>query len=168
MQVREFDLRTIDKMLPCPFCGGEAELDTAQNYRAINGHFGNRVVVYCADCGADQGTCVEDVPDIHPNEVIERWNKRAALPPRELLREALSALAEIARDDVGGLQAIYEEHEFDPRDHSKDTCVAKMKAWMEDEATYFMGPIRYRRERARAAADKIRAALEQQQKGEKL
>lgn len=79
-----------------------------------------------------------------------------------IMREALEALTEIARDDIGGLQALYEEHEFDPRDHSKDTCVAKMKSWMEDEATYFMGRIRYRRERARAAADKIRAALEPQ------
>jgi hypothetical protein len=79
MQVREFDLRSLDKMLPCPFCGGEAELDTHQAYAQIaNGKIGHRVVVYCADCGADQGTCVEDVPDIHPNEVIERWNKRHA------------------------------------------------------------------------------------------
>jgi hypothetical protein len=98
MQVREFDLRTLDKMLPCPFCGGEAELDTAQGYRAINGHFGNRVVVYCRDCGADQGTCIEDVPDIHPNEVIERWNKRSASDAQaervRVLESALKPFAE--------------------------------------------------------------------------
>jgi len=82
MQVREFDLKSLDKLLPCPFCGGEAELDTHQGYRSMStGNIGNRVVVYCTKCDADMGTCVEDVPDIHPNEVIERWNRRAPAPP---------------------------------------------------------------------------------------
>lgn len=85
MQVREFDLNSLDKLLPCPFCGGDAELDTHQAYRNIStGDIGHRVAVYCTKCDADMGTCIEDVPDIHPNEVIERWNTRAAAA---LLRE---------------------------------------------------------------------------------
>ena len=100
MQVREFDLRSLDKMLPCPFCGGTAELDTHQAYAQIaNGRIGHRVVVYCADCGADQGTCVEDAPDIHPNEVIERWNKRATSDAQaERVRVLAFALEEIKSD----------------------------------------------------------------------
>lgn len=98
MQVREFDFRSLDKILPCPFCGGDAELDTGQTYRALNGQFGHRVVVYCTKCDADMGTCVEDVPDIHPNEVIERWNCRAA-PQGDGLAE-LRALSEKATPGV--------------------------------------------------------------------
>ena len=135
MQVREFDLRSLDKMLPCPFCGGTAELDTHQAYAQIaNGRIGHRVVVYCADCGADQGTCVEDAPDIHPNEVIERWNKRAALPSRELLADALDALDRMLRHS-----GVADAHAMD-------------KFGSDHEAE----------RRARAAADKIRAALDHQ------
>ncbi len=98
MQVREFDLKSLDKLLPCPFCGADAELDTHQGYRSISdGRIGNRVVVYCTKCDADMGTCVEDVPDIHPNEVIERWNRRAdtsALAARlRSMEEALQLIA---------------------------------------------------------------------------
>ena len=143
MQVREFDLRSLDKMLPCPFCGGEAELDTHQAYAQIaNGKIGHRVVVYCTDCGADQGTCVEDVPDIHPNEVIERWNKRGAMPQRELLAEALGALAPMTR---GLKEADY----YCPDDVA------------EDHTVLISASIAELRE-ARAAADKIRAALTQE------
>jgi Lar family restriction alleviation protein len=63
---------------PCPFCGGDAELDTQQGYRALGtGRTGTRIVVYCRNCGADQGICREDVPDIEPTTVIEMWNRRA-------------------------------------------------------------------------------------------
>ena len=83
----------------------------------------------------------------------------SAMPGRELLAEALEALTEIARDDIGGLQAIYEAHKFDPGDYDKDTCVARLRSWMEDEATYLMGRISYHRTRARTAANKIRDDL---------
>lgn len=68
-------------LLPCPFCGGEAELDTAQAYRALSGGaLGSRAVVYCTRCGADMGFCYEDArgtprEDI-VNQVVDDWNRR--------------------------------------------------------------------------------------------
>jgi hypothetical protein len=63
----------------CPFCGGEAELDTRQGYAQFppNGRHGSRIAVYCRECGADIGVCREDVPDIEPEQVAELWNRRA-------------------------------------------------------------------------------------------
>lgn len=68
------------KLLPCPFCGGEAEMDTRQGYLALGtGRLGNRIAVYCRRCDADMGVCIEDVPDITPEQVAEMWNRRAAV-----------------------------------------------------------------------------------------
>lgn len=69
------------KLLPCPFCGWKAELDTSQAYRALSGGaVGSRAVVYCTGCGADMGFCYEDAPgtpheDI-VNQVVDDWNRR--------------------------------------------------------------------------------------------
>jgi Lar family restriction alleviation protein len=67
-------------LLPCPFCGGDAEIDTQQAYRNIrSGNLETAIAVYCRDCGAQVMTCRGDVPDVRPEEVIEMWNKRAAI-----------------------------------------------------------------------------------------
>lgn len=67
-------------LLPCPFCGGEAEMDTRQGYLALGtGRLGNRIAAYCRSCNADMGVCVEDVPDIEPEQVADMWNRRAAV-----------------------------------------------------------------------------------------
>lgn len=67
-------------LLPCPFCGGEAEIDTRQGYLALGtGRLGNRIAAYCRSCNADMGVCVEDVPDIEPEQVADMWNRRAAV-----------------------------------------------------------------------------------------
>lgn len=74
-----------EELKPCPFCGGEAELDTSQAYRALSGGtLGSRAAVYCARCGADMGFCYEDAPgtpreDI-VNQVVDDWNRRAPSP----------------------------------------------------------------------------------------
>jgi hypothetical protein len=79
---------------PCPFCDGEAELDTSQAYRALSGGtLGSRAAVYCTRCGADMGFCYEDAPgtpreDI-VNQVVNDWNRRAPSPD---MREAVEAL----------------------------------------------------------------------------
>ena len=86
-----------EELKPCPFCGGEAELDTSQAYRALSGGaLGFRAVVYCARCGADMGFCYEDAPgtpreDI-VNQVVDDWNRRAPSPD---MREAVEARREI-------------------------------------------------------------------------
>jgi hypothetical protein len=63
---------------PCPFCGGDSELDTRQGYAQFppNGKSGTRITVYCRDCGSEVGVCREDVPDITPEAVVEMWNRR--------------------------------------------------------------------------------------------
>lgn len=74
-----------EELKPCPFCGGEAELDTSQAYRALSGGtLGSRAAVYCARCGADMGFCYEDAPgtpreDI-VNQVVDDWNRRVPSP----------------------------------------------------------------------------------------
>lgn len=83
-----------EELKPCPFCGGLAELDTSQAYRALSsGALGSRAAVYCARCGADMGFCYEDAPgtpreDI-VNQVVDDWNRRAPSPD---MREAVEAL----------------------------------------------------------------------------
>lgn len=82
-----------EELKPCPFCGGLAELDTSQAYRALSsGALGSRAAVYCARCGADMGFCYEDAPgtpreDI-VNQVVDDWNRRAPSPD---MREAVEA-----------------------------------------------------------------------------
>lgn len=67
----------MDELKPCPFCGGDAELDTRQGYSQFpNGQRGSRIAAYCRDCGADIGICREDVPSIEPEQVVELWNRR--------------------------------------------------------------------------------------------
>lgn len=69
----------MNQLKPCPFCGGNAEMDTRQSYAQFppNGRTGTRIVVYCCDCGADIGVCREDVPDVSAEEVAESWNRRS-------------------------------------------------------------------------------------------
>lgn len=85
-----------EELKPCPFCGGLAELDTSQAYRALSsGALGSRAAVYCARCGADMGFCYEDAPgtpreDI-VNQVVDDWNRRAPSPDMREVVEALTA-----------------------------------------------------------------------------
>lgn len=100
-----------EELKPCPFCGGEAELDTRQAYRALSGGtLGSRAAVYCARCDADMGFCYEDAPGIPRedivNQVVDDWNRRAPSPD---MREAVEALTTLiyeithlsAEDDKG-------------------------------------------------------------------
>jgi len=82
-------------LLRCPFCGGQAEMDTRQGYRALGtGRMGNRIAIYCRSCDADMGVCIEDVPDITPEQVAEMWNRRAAVEAdrRDHVRGAASVI----------------------------------------------------------------------------
>ena len=66
------------KLLPCPFCGGEAEfyrMTTRQNFR-----WSDCVGVRCKTCGASCSTVLYDAR-IHPNdeeyyEAAKAWNTR--------------------------------------------------------------------------------------------
>ena len=56
--VEQFDA---EALLPCPFCGGEAELRSGGTWRWV----------HCLTCGADGPT------DIHKSVAVAGWNKRA-------------------------------------------------------------------------------------------
>lgn len=86
-----------EELKPCPFCGGLAELDTSQAYRALSsGALGSRAAIYCTRCSAEVGFCYEDAPgtpreDI-VNQVVDDWNRRSPSPD---MREAVEAATKL-------------------------------------------------------------------------
>ena len=65
------------RLKPCPFCGGEAELDSNISFREfVSGEISRAVSVYCRSCSAEITVCVPDVPDITPEQVADMWNSR--------------------------------------------------------------------------------------------
>ena len=74
-----------DRLLPCPFCGGEAENDFQQTYRAIqDGRIDHGAAVYCTRCNANMIMCRGDHPELSDEErmavMIEDWNRRSPTP----------------------------------------------------------------------------------------
>ena len=72
------------KLLPCPFCGSPAEMDTRRAYRNLaTGHLGTAMAIYCTQCDADMTVCLEDHPDFGTDEIaqmlIAQWNKRVGI-----------------------------------------------------------------------------------------
>lgn len=69
-------------LLPCPFCGGNAELDTRRSYRKIgSGDLDDAVAVYCLECTADHMACRADHIGLTTNDLVDivsaAWNRRA-------------------------------------------------------------------------------------------
>lgn len=50
---------------PCPFCGGEAILET------VDGNSPEECYIYCPECDFESGVYSE------PKFIIEKWNRRA-------------------------------------------------------------------------------------------
>lgn len=72
-----------DQLKPCPFCGGDAELDANQAYCDINtGHIGTAISIYCVGCGVSITLCRKDMPEYSVDELVEiitnTWQKRQA------------------------------------------------------------------------------------------
>lgn len=66
--------------------------------------------------------------------------------------EALEGvLKEISRVDVGGLQGIAEQHEFDEGDYPPAEVIARLRAWYAEEVRYLLSTVAWRREKARSA-----------------
>jgi len=66
------------KLKPCPFCGGQAELDSQQSFREfVSGKISRSVAVYCTKCSAEISVCIPDVPDVQPEQLADMWNQRA-------------------------------------------------------------------------------------------
>jgi hypothetical protein len=86
---------SMNELKPCPFCGGDAELDTRQGFVYLKSgqpRHGSRMTVYCRECGADIGICREDVPDVYPELVVEMWNRRtSSTVPRGVIETSAEA-----------------------------------------------------------------------------
>lgn len=69
-----------DTLLPCPFCGGDAESDHHQAFRSLEGELGEAVTIYCTRCTARVGMCRADHPEYAPEDMmtilVEAWNSR--------------------------------------------------------------------------------------------
>lgn len=70
-----------DTLLPCPFCGGDAEQDHHEAFRALHdGELGEAVTIYCTRCTARVEMCHADHPEYAPEDMMtilaEAWNSR--------------------------------------------------------------------------------------------
>jgi len=68
-------------LLPCPFCGGEAESDMQQAFRTLSGgYLSNAVAIYCTKCTAQVSMCHDDHKEYAPEDLMtilaEAWNLR--------------------------------------------------------------------------------------------
>lgn len=69
-------------LLPCPFCGGDAEMDTQRSYRAMSprADIGHGVAIYCTKCSADMMHCYEDHAGTDKEDLwadlAGLWNRR--------------------------------------------------------------------------------------------
>lgn len=53
------------ELKPCPFCGGEAILET------VDGNGPEECYIYCPECDFESGVYSE------PKFIVEKWNRRA-------------------------------------------------------------------------------------------
>lgn len=91
------------ELKPCPFCGGEAELDANRSFREfVSGEISRAVSAYCTWCPAEITVCVPDVPDITPEQVAEMWNQRTESAAVAAEREACAEIAKQVAGEVIG------------------------------------------------------------------
>lgn len=71
------------KVLPCPFCGEDAEADRQQSFRALSdGKIHSNVAIYCPKCPVNMSLSRADLPEYTDDELydvlVEKWNARVA------------------------------------------------------------------------------------------
>src|SRR5688500_4766278 len=74
-----------DKLLPCPFCGSDAEQDYTRAFRHLSGgRLDHGAAIYCTSCNADMIMCRGDHPELSDEErmgaMVENWNRRTPAP----------------------------------------------------------------------------------------
>lgn len=119
-----------ETLAPCPFCGGEAELERS-NERFEYGTGGPNSVmewgyyVYCTKCSA--GIAAVDVPPPSPEEAAEEWNRRvesadhAALVAR--IAELEAQLAAARPDQVAAQMAALADNDAESRHMDGDALL---------------------------------------------
>lgn len=69
-----------NELKPCPFCGGDAEMNTHQHYRAINFKLDTSVAIYCRSCSVTMALARLDNPDASTETLadvlVKTWNTR--------------------------------------------------------------------------------------------
>lgn len=87
------------ELKPCAHCGGEAECDSRQAFRAMSsGKIRGRFAIYCTSCNSDMGFCYDDIEssnhDAAVDQTIIAWNARASDTEITRLTEAMRAAEE--------------------------------------------------------------------------
>lgn len=82
------------ELKPCAHCGGAAECDSRQAFRAMHsGEIRSRFAIYCTSCNSDMGFCYDDIEssdhDAAVDQTITAWNTRASDAEITRLTEAL-------------------------------------------------------------------------------
>lgn len=103
----------MNKLLPCPFCGGIAKLETS--IRLFDSQIFNTTHIECQVCHAQSkhvwNTHYDDKPNEREKEVIDKWNTRK---PMQEIVERLEEQSEECRkywnefddeDSFGGMNA---------------------------------------------------------------
>ena len=90
----------MDKLLPCPFCGEEAEMDSQQSFMDFQGRLRKRIAIYCTSCPAEVGMCYDDCEGLSREMVIPLWNRRAVrVEVREVEQNAVRRIPETVMVD---------------------------------------------------------------------
>lgn len=106
------------ELKPCAHCGGAAECDSRQAFRAMSsGKIRNRFAIYCTSCNSDMGFCYDDIESCNHDAAVDQttaaWNTRASDAEITRLTEALRAAEErvgLLRDALGATESAIAEY----------------------------------------------------------
>lgn len=126
------------ELKPCPFCGGEADSDSARNYRNIStGTPEKAAAIYCTKCSADMTWCYRDTPEIERDHVmkllIEQWNTRATASLQGEDAVERVALRHTVLDILNSVAPAVENLACNQEQADADGCMVKVSRQAVDE-----------------------------------